>query len=263
MADWTDGPEYAPAARPAAFVAPDAAELAQPPATTAPPTLPAAEPSFVAPSEPTPDLRALVPTAAPGRNPNLPFESISTPMTAIQPAAPERRPDEPFAAPGPPLAGYLPVEPVVQPAAQVNPPPFPAPFPAPGTAQWFAPPAGQPVLPPVANVDISRVWKETTNWVMVPLLIAMVVWPVSPVAFVVAWLSTVQIRYRRTAIRRAYLIALSAIVAISLIAVMLDNSLGIWDPLSVTAAIAAWVMVFLTPGIVRGALRNNEPPDRY
>jgi hypothetical protein len=79
MADWTDGPEYAPADRPAAFVAPDAIALAEAPsAAVAATDFPADEPSFVAPTAPSPDLRELVPTAAPGRNPNLPLDRKST-----------------------------------------------------------------------------------------------------------------------------------------------------------------------------------------
>ena len=260
MANWTDGPEYAPADRPAAFVAPDAVALDDAPSQVAETTaFPSEEPNFVAPTAPAPDLRELVPTAAPGRNPNLPFESFSTPMTAIEPAPAERRPDQPFNAPGPSLTGYLPVQQAVQPTAQVN----PAPFPAPGTAQWFAPPTGQPVLPPSAAVDISRVWKETTNWVMIPLIIAMFILPVSPIALLVAWLSTVQIRYRRIAIRRAYWISIAAIIVISLATVFVDTTVSIWDPVSITSMIAAWILVFLTPGLVGAALRNNEHPDRY
>lgn len=260
MADWTDGPEYAPEDRPAAFVAPDAVALAEAPSAAVPEeAFPADEPNFVAPTAAAPDLRELVPTAAPGRNPNLPFESLSSPMTAIQPTIGERQPDQPFNAPGPSLSGYLPVQPAAPAAAQVN----PAPFPAPGTTEWFAPPTGQPVMPAAAPVDISRIWKETTNWVMVPLIIAMFILPVSPVALLVAWLSTVQIRYRRTAIRRAYWIALAAIVVISLFTVFADNTVGIWDPVCITSLIASWVLVFLTPGLVGAALRNNEPPDRY
>jgi hypothetical protein len=122
MASWTDGPEYAPADRPAAFVAPDVVALTEGPTEQPmPAAFPADEPSFVAPATPAPDLRALVPNAAPGRNPNLPFESMSTPMTAIQPEISDRRPEEPFNAPGPALTGYLPVQPVGQSAAQVNP----------------------------------------------------------------------------------------------------------------------------------------------
>ncbi len=259
MASWTDGPEYAPAARPAAFVAPVAEALAGPaPVPAVPEGVPGVEPSFVPPEGPAPDLRELVPSAAPGRNPNLPFESMTTPITAIEPAA-ARRPEEPFTASGPPITGYLPVQSVVQPTAQVN----PAPFPAPGTPQWFAPPPGQPVIPAPSQVEIGQIWRETTNWVMVPLLIAMFILPISPIALLVAWLSTVQIRYRKVAIRRSYLIALILVGAISLITALTDPSVSLWDPLTITSTLAAWVLVFVTPGLVGSALRNHEPPDRY
>lgn len=258
MASWTDGPEYAPSARPAAFVAPVAEALAGEPPPSVIDALPSEEPSFVPPQEPAPDLRELVPSAAPGRNPNLPFESMTTPIAAAPETATERRPDQPFNAPGPPLTGYLPVQPVMQPNTQVN----PAPFPAPGTPGWFAPPPGQPVIPAPSSVDLPQIWRATTNWVMVPLLLAMFIVPIAPVALIVAWLSTVQIRYRRVAIRRAYLIALILIGGISLVSVLADQSINLWDPLTVTSCIAAWVLVFVTPGIVGAALRSNEPPDR-
>jgi hypothetical protein len=258
MASWTDGPEYAPSARPAAFVAPLAQALASEPPPLVIDGPPSEEPSFVPPQEPAPDLRELVPSAAPGRNPNLPFESMTTPIAAAPVTAAERRPDQPFNAPGPPLTGYLPVQPVVQPNTQVN----PAPFPAPGTPGWFAPPPGQPVIPAPSSVDLPQIWRATTSWVMVPLLLAMFIVPIAPVALIVAWLSTVQIRYRRVAIRRAYLIALILIGGISFVSVLADQSISLWDPLTVTSCIAAWVLVFVTPGIVGAALRSNEPPDR-
>jgi hypothetical protein len=258
MASWTDGPEYAPSVRPAAFVAPVAEALASPPPPTGPTEAPPnSEPTFVPPQDPAPDLRELVPSSAPGRNPNLPFESMTTPITAVEPVV-ERQPDQPFNAPGPTLTGYLPVQPVVQPNTQIN----PMPFPAPGTTQWFAPPPGQPVIAAPSSVDLGQIWRATTNWVMVPLLAAMFIPPISPVALLVAWLSTVQIRYRRTAVRRAYLIAIILIGGISLVTTLTDQSVSIWDPLTITSTVAAWVLAFLTPGIVGIALRNNEPPDR-
>ncbi len=259
MASWTDGPEYAPSARPSAFVEPVAAPLAEAAAAPQQPdVVPDGEPSFVPPQEPAPDLRELVPSAAPGRNPTVAFTSTSTPLTAIQPQA-ERRPDEPFQAPGPPLNGYLPTQPVVQSDAQVN----PAPFAAPGTPQWFAPPPGQPIVPAPAPINIAEIWRATTNWVMIPLLVAMFVPVVSPVAFLVAWICTVQIRYRRVAVRRAWLIAVTVIVAMAVITTLADPTLPLLDQLGLGSTIAAWVLAFVTPGIVGAALRNHEQPDRY
>ena len=84
------------------------------------------------------DLAALVPSAAPGRNPTLAFEvSTAAITTSGRPGNPSNRsPLEPFGPPGPSLRGYLPVQPTVMPGAVVN----PVPFAAPGTPQWFAPP---------------------------------------------------------------------------------------------------------------------------
>jgi len=98
---------------------------------------------------------------------------------------------------------------------------------------------------------------------MVPLLVAMFIVPISPVALLVAWLSTVQIKYRKVAIRRAFLIAFILIGAISLITTLTDSSVSLWDPLTITSTMAAWVLVFATPGLVGSAMRNHEPPDQY
>jgi hypothetical protein len=259
MATWTDGPEYAPVERPAAFVAPPAESLteqaATPPAEPAPPV---EEPSFVAPQGPAPDLRELVPSAAPGRNPNLPFESMTTPIAAAPPTPLDRRPEEPFSAPGPSLTGYLPVQQVVQPTAQLN----PTPFPAPGTPQWFAPPPGQPIRPAPAQVSLSQIWQATTSWVMIPLLIGMFVAPIAPIALAVSWLSSTQIRFRRLAIRRTYLAAGVAVAAISLISVVLDDTVSVFEPLAATALVACWILAIVIPAIVGTALRNHEPPDQ-
>ncbi len=259
MARWTDGPEFAPVERPAAFVAPSVPTLPDPePVGPTSEELPIQEPSFVAPSQPAPDLRELVPSAAPGRNPNLPFESLASTMTALQPEVAQRSPDQPFVT-SLPVSGHLPVQQVVQPTAQVN----PTLFPAPGTPQWFAPPPGVPVIPAPSSVTFAQIWTSTTNWVMVPLLVAMFILPIAPIALLVAWLSTVQIRYRRAAIRKVYTFALLFVGVVSLLAALLDDTITIWEPLTITSLLTAWVLVFVTPGMVGAALRNREPADRH
>ena len=133
MASWQDGPEYAPLVRPAAFVMPDAEPLQVDP-VPAPPAVPVpdAEPRFAAPEQEQPALAPLAPSAAPGRNPNLPFISQVTPLTSTE----SRLPTQPFGVVGAPLGDYL-APPAPQAAVHVN----PSPFPAPGSQQWFAPPA--------------------------------------------------------------------------------------------------------------------------
>ena len=200
MATWQDGPEYAPTARPSAFVEPAAVALdSTPPPVALENGVPGLEPSFVPPEQPTPDLRALVPSAAPGRNPNLPFESATTPLTAVEEAAAPRSPLQPFMTGGPSLAGYLPAQPVVQPTAQVNPVTLPM-----SMAQQWAPPAPATRVQGSVPVTVRQIWQATTGWVLVPLLIGMFLTPIAPVCLLVAGVSSAQVRHRRAAVRRAF-----------------------------------------------------------
>lgn len=256
MASWTDGPEYAPTVRPTAFVAPVVEALPDPePPATLPSGFPESEPVFEPPTGPAPDLRELVPSAAPGRNPNLPFESLTTPLTEAEEAPAPHDPSLPFANPGPPLSGYL-AAPVVQPPTQVNPPPFPAP----GTPQWFAPGPGLPASAP-EPVTIGQLWKAATNWVMVPALIGMFLLPVSPVAFLVAAVSTSQILYRRKAVRRAWTIIGAVILSITVLVVFADPTIDFYDALGWTAMVGCWAGAIASLATVGSALRNGESPD--
>ncbi len=256
MASWTDGPEYAPTVRPTAFVVPVVEDLLDPePAAAVASGFPAREPIFEPPTGPAPDLRELVPSAAPGRNPNLPFESTTTPLTEADQSLAQRDPRTPFVDPGPPLSGNLDT-PVVQPPPQVNPPPFPAP----GTPQWFAPGPGLPPPAPMP-VTIGQIWKAATNWVMVPAVIGMVLAPVSPVAFLVAAVSTSQILYRRNAVRRAWVITGIAILTITMLAVFADPATDFYDALGWTALVGCWAGAIATLATVGSALRNGESPD--
>jgi hypothetical protein len=275
MATWQDGPEYAPLERPAAFVVPEAAPLATPePATpelAGVPVLPGDEPSFSRPEQEQPDLAALVPSAAPGRNPHLPFEvvtaGISTaggwstgPATAAQEAAQQRPPELPFNAPGPSLSGYLPVQPTLQPNAQVN----PAPFPAPGTPQWFAPPPETRVPSAPPPVTISQIWTAATAGVLVPLIIGLFFSWLSILMIAVSFALSARIAYRRDAIRRAYVVALVAVGALGLLA-MLNNGYDsdlLFESLSSGAQLACFVLPVVIGLIVGSALRNGERPDR-
>ena len=167
MASWQDGPEYAPTVRPSAFVEPVAVPPAGPqPGPAIDDGVPGLEPSFVPPEQPTPDLRALVPSAAPGRNPNLPFESATTPLTSAEEAVAPRSPLQPFTTGGPSLAGYLPAQPVVQPNAQVNPATLPM-----SMAQQWAPPAPATRVQGSVPVTVRQIWQATTGWVLVPLVV--------------------------------------------------------------------------------------------
>jgi hypothetical protein len=267
MATWRDGPEYAPTERPAAFVIPPVPPLEVPPSAAvaviagAPV---AGEPGFTAPSDPQPDLAALVPTGAPGRNPNVPFEVSVAAVTAggwsTTSGDAVRPPTEPFTAPGPPLTGYLPVQPAIQPNAQVN----PAPFPAPNTPQWFAPPPESRVPAPPPLVTITQIWHATTPGVIIPLLIGMVFSYLSILMLAISFALSARIPYRRAAVRRSYYIALG-LIGLNGLGAMLGNvysSSALFDALSQGAQLACIVLPFVLGLVVGAALRAGERPDR-
>lgn len=86
MASWTDGPEYAPLARPEVFVAPDAAPLPTEPPPPASPSEPDLRPTpgFTADAAGV-ALASLAPPAPPKRDPREPFDVASTPVTSWAP----------------------------------------------------------------------------------------------------------------------------------------------------------------------------------
>lgn len=267
MATWRDGPEYAPTERPAAFVIPPVPPLEVPPsaAVAVIADAPAAgEPGFTAPSDSQPDLAALVPTGAPGRNPNVPFEVSVAAVTAggwsTTSGDAVRPPTEPFTAPGPPLTGYLPVQPAIQPNAQVN----PAPFPAPNTPQWFAPPPESRVPAPPPLVTITQIWHATTPGVIIPLLIGMVFSYLSILMLAISFALSARIAYRRDAIRRVYTVALVVLGVIGAGSILSGgyDSDQLFEALSGGAQLACIILPFVVGLIVGAALRAGERPNR-
>lgn len=272
MATWQDGPEYAPQERPAAFVVPVAPPLVDPtPAPDVAAAPPTGEPLFTPPSASQPDLAALVPSAAPGRNPNLPFEVVTTtvtsaggwatgPPTAGDQAVAERMPTQPFNGPGPSLSGYLPVQPTVTPNAQVN----PAPFPAPGTPQWFAPPSESRVPDAPPTVTVAQIWNAATAGVMVPLIIGALFNWFSILMLALSFALSARIAYRHDAVRRSYI---GALIVVGMLGMMSMLSVGyssdlLFQNLSDGSQFACLVLFFVIGLIVGAALRAGERPDR-
>ncbi len=271
MASWQDGPEYAPQERPAAFVVPPAAPLTDPtPAPQVSAAPPEGEPSFTPPSAAQPDLAALVPSAAPGRNPKLAFEVMAATLTnaggsssgtasAGQPEPAERLPTQPFNAPGPPLIAYLPVQPTVTPNAQVN----PAPFPAPGTPQWFAPPTDSRVPDAPTAVTIGQIWTATTAGVMVPLIIGALFNLLALPMLALSFALSARIAYRRDAVRRSYIGALIVVGVLWMMSMLTDGySSDLYQTLANGSQFACVVLFFVIGLIVGAALRAGERPDR-
>lgn len=265
MASWQDGPEYAPRERPAAFVTPTAPPLLAPPAPPVPEPVPVPEaPSFAVPEGDRPDLAALVPSAAPGRNPNVPFEvsvaAITTGGWSAGAATGARLPTQPFTSAGPPLTGYLPTQQVVQPNAQLN----PAPFPAPNTPQWFAPPPQTRIPAPPPAVTVGQIWRAVTPGVLIPLLLGMVFSWLAILMLAVSFALSARIPHRRDAIRRSYMVALSLLGLIGASSLLSDGYSAdlLFETLSGGAQFACLVLTFVVGLIVGAALRAGERPDR-
>lgn len=265
MATWEDGPEYAPRVRPQAFVIPEAEPLAPVQALAPAPAYPEAEPHFNPPSGDAPELAALVPSLAPGRNPNVPFEVVTAAVTAPGPnhagsPSATRSPYEPFGPPGPSLKGYLPVQPMVDPTAQLN----PAPLNAPGTQQWFAPPPPQqaPAAPPA--VTIGQIFTAITPAVLITFAVgALFAW-LSLFMLALAFTLSARIAYRRESVRRAFSVAFVILAAFGGVSLLTDgwNADVLFDSLASGAQLACWLLPLVVFGIVGSALRAGERPDR-
>ncbi len=263
MATWQDGPEYAPTARPAAFVTPAAEPLSQAEAEPpAPPPPVDRQPVFAPPVAELPELAALVPSAAPGRNPHLPFEVSLASVTAggSWAAGPgpdqPRPPDQPFHSAGPPVTGHLPPHPPVLPNAQVNPPPLAGP-------QWTPPPP--PAMPgtPVP-VTIAQIWRAATPGVLIPLLLGAAFVSLSIFMLSISFALSARIAYRRELIRRSYLIAFGAAGLVGLLALLVEGSDSslLFTALSGATQFACLVLPVVIAFIVGAALRAGERPDR-
>jgi hypothetical protein len=256
MASWQDGPEYAPSARPAAFVMPDAAPLrVDPDPAPAAPDEPDEEPRFSPPDADQPALAALAPSAAPGRNPNLPFAATATSVASTE----ARVPTEPFGVGLAPLSGYL-APPVPQPAVQVN----PAPFPAPGTPQWFAPP-GVPVPTAPPRVGLRQVLAGITPGVAITIAIGMIFGWAAPFTLIVGFVLSSRIGYRREAVHRTWQLTGFALLAIGMVSIAAAGSDldALFGSIAGACQFASWVVAVALIAIVVSALRAGEQPFRY
>lgn len=124
MADWRDGPEYAPQERPDAFTPAGAPELAEAAPAAPAPDAPADQPEFTASGADIP-LHAL---AAPGgdqRDPHASFNVVSTPLATLPDVPTPAQPTQPMAlttqpsgsAPWTPPASPPPLAPLQQASA--------------------------------------------------------------------------------------------------------------------------------------------------
>lgn len=273
MATWRDGPEYAPTARPEAFVEPPAAPLESPPVDAHPSAgAPGEHPGFTAPEQPTPDLATLIPSVDPGRDPRLAFTVVSSTLTgptawgaahtapagALAQQAPSWSPQQPLSPASTPVMGSIPAPPPSQPRAMVN----PQPFPAPGTPQWFAPPdAGQRYQPP-AQVSLGQVVKAVTPAVLITLVIGALINSLSIVMLALAFGLASRIPYRRSHVQVSFVVGLSLVGLAAVVTLVLEDFYlsAAWAAASGVAQLVCWLLPFALGLIVALAVGKGEPP---
>lgn len=265
MADWTDGPEYAPALRPVAFVAPDAAALEAPPApgAAALPPAPDRAPAYQAPN--AAPLGALAEPADPGRDPREAFAVASTPLTSAPEGArpPDWTPQQPLALPDrPPVE--LPRN--AAPAPQVNPHEFD--FDDDRTYAGYTP---APVAPIPQPATLSALWTGASPAVWLGLLVGAWFPTISPLALAASLAGATRARYRRTLIGQVIGASLSGTAGLG--AMLTVAELGLtwhqpdlmvtyfWEQWSRWVSIVCWLLVPVLVLIVAGALRKGEAPE--
>ena len=297
VATWTDGPEYAPVVRPEVFVAPDVSPLsvAEPDPTT---TVGAGDPPTdfaVATGAVALDTIGMRPTDT--RDPQAPFDVVSTPLTSwAPPPSEEHATGRPFGAPSghapPPVmgpAGYpVPAPssawgaahvPGVPSAAPGWPPPPPAVGQQPGMphpAAGWPPPSGVP-QPPVAPgswpppthprpgpVAATEVVRAVTPGVLICLVVGTLIPPLSlPLLWVAQALGT-RIQYLRPQTARWFGMASIAVVVLGLVGMFFDY--GSFDIIAWYQACLVWaqganaVMAAWLFIAVGSALRRGDRP---
>lgn len=292
MANWTDGPEYAPLDRPTAFQTP-AAQPLEVPVTPPNPAAgaPVVQPDWRPPEAATVPLEALVPAAALApRDPRTEFSTVSSVVTSgawgsAHSASgtaghPGWTPDQPLGTSAPVTSAPTSAPDFPPPTGapqQLNfPPPsgpaldFPPPqqstpsFPQPGTPDWFAPPRPAPWRPPNQTVSVAQMWNAATPGVIIPLLVGALVGPLSLVMLVVSSVLSTRVRYRRDQVRRSYVWA-GAVIALTGALSLLGSDFDLetaWGAVSGWAQLACWVLPVVVLLQVGAGIRANEPPQR-
>ncbi len=119
MADWTDGPEYAPGERPDAFVAPSTPALAATAVRESPDEPPEAEPTYEEPAA-APPLDHVGTKVETTRDPSTAFAVASSPLTSAPAGTPPQGPMQPLVV-GSAMAGEAGPAPTAVPPPQVTP----------------------------------------------------------------------------------------------------------------------------------------------
>ena len=267
MATWEDGPEYAPLERPVDFAPATATPLSvAPPVQQMAALAPKDRPAFDQPPVPVAPLATLVPKSEERRDPQLPFEVVSTTMTsdsawgAVHWGAP-RVPTAPIAgfpalAPAPP-SPYQPL-----PSPRTQPPPPESRFPTPGTPDWFGPgPYGE--QPPVPHqVGPKAVWDAATPGMCICLAVGGLVYVVAPILFAIAFGLSSSVKVARDEVRRAFA-AGSAVLGLVGIVAALTNDEGFgwwWNVVGGWSVVACWGLLLTTLVLVYRGLRAGQQP---
>lgn len=260
MATWEDGPEYAPVLRPDHFAEPAAPPLsAAPPAEPSGPPAPIERPGFDQPQAVVAPLETLIPPVEDARDPSVPFAVVSASLTEATSAwsATHWSPPTGPAVSGPALASpSLPFPP--------PPPPAPAasgPFPAPGTAQWF-----QPAPPPYAPTPVPSgpgAIAEAFTWgVLICLVLGGIVWPLAPVALLIAFALASRVKAGRTPVLSLFTAAVSVLVVVGVVAGLLSDGFfsDWWELVARWAQVLCWATVVAGWVLVWRALRASTRP---
>jgi hypothetical protein len=265
MATWEDGPEYAPIERPADFTPAPAAPLpVAPPAPQMAALAPKDRPVFDQPPVPLAPLATLVPKEEEPRDPHLPFEVVSSPMTSNSAWGavhwgPPTGPPAGFPAlaptPGPPSS------PPAAPRTQPLPPPD-NPFPTPGTPGWFGPgPYGeQPAAPP--QVEAKAVWDAAMPGMCICLAVGGLVYYVAPILFATAFGLSRSVKVARDQVRRVFA-AGSGLLGLVGIVAALTNDEGFgrwWTVVGGWSMVVCWAVLLTALVLVYRALRDGQQP---
>lgn len=300
MADWTDGPEYAPEQRPDAFVEPDALPLAQaaPAGSEQQGPPPEGRPEFGQPGEAIP-LDRLESQKPQQRDPSEAFAVVTTPLAATTPLPDRAQPSQPLQlssvpqasawgsvhaaqaaprahdprAPQQPMA--LPDLPPVQlppaPGAQGHPQVNPGTFTDPDAGRWYSGYAHPQPRSRPQPITITTLWENVTPGLLLSLFVGGWASGLSPLCLVAAALFARRVRYRRSTVTRAIVAGTLASLVIAVLSTMsefginvhqISTTLGfVWEQWTVWAPLACWVLLVAVLLIVSGAMRRGEPQE--
>ncbi|WP_425308217.1 hypothetical protein AADG42_05500 [Ammonicoccus fulvus] len=283
MATWEDGPEYAPVARPGSFASPEVPALSvAPPRPTPSAQAPAERPRFDQ-AEKLRELATYGPPPGPERDPNEPYDVVRSTMTEIdsawsmvhhyhvqgddpaQWAPPNGNPVGPQ-QPDPRLPILLAGTPAPPPGPVPGTGPVPGAGPVPATQPEWLPDGGQHREPSVA---FGTVFNAVSLPVFMTLLIGGLAMAVpffgflSPLMFILAFVTSGRIGYRRHWIRNTFLVATGALVT-TIVAGLLMNPVDVLafaDLVYAVSTAICWMVLIAVFLIVWQAIAAGDRPD--